>query len=73
MSTTQQGATTTNATKIGTRICIELTKMENVRLWVLNSVAVGFSLANINMILSTLVLIASLVWTLIQIKDKFKK
>lgn len=47
--------------------------MENVRLWVLNSVAVGFSLANINMILSTLVLIASLVWTLIQIKDKFKK
>jgi hypothetical protein len=47
--------------------------MENIRLWVLNSLAVGFSLANINMVLSTLVLLASLVWTLIQIKDKFKK
>ena len=34
--------------------------------------AVGFSLANINMILSTMVLIASLIWTLMQIKDKFK-
>jgi hypothetical protein len=46
--------------------------MENIRLWVLNSVAVGFSLANINMVLSTMVLIASLVWTLMQIKDKLK-
>ena len=47
--------------------------MENIRLWVLNSMAVGFSLANINMILSTFVLLASLVWTLMQIKDKFNK
>jgi len=46
--------------------------MENIRLWVLNSIAVGFSLANINMVLSTMVLIASLVWTLMQIKDKLK-
>jgi hypothetical protein len=46
--------------------------MENIRLWVLNSLAVGFSLANINMVLSTMVLIASLVWTLMQIKDKLK-
>lgn len=46
--------------------------MENIRLWAVNSMAVGFSLVNINMILSTLVLIASLVWTVIQIKDKLK-
>lgn len=46
--------------------------MENIRLWVINSLVVGFSLVNINMILSTLVLIASLVWTIIQIKDKLK-
>ena len=44
----------------------------NIRLWLVNSMAVGFSLVNINMILSTLVLIASLVWTIIQIKDKLK-
>tara|TARA_E500000178_G_scaffold271720_1_gene269782 strand:- start:1046 stop:1189 length:144 start_codon:yes stop_codon:yes gene_type:complete len=47
--------------------------MENVRLYFINSMAVGFSLVNINMILSTLVLIASLVWTIIQIKDKWQK
>lgn len=47
--------------------------MENIRLWILNSLAVGFSLVNINMILSTFVLLASLIWTLIQIKDKFNK
>jgi hypothetical protein len=47
--------------------------MENIRLWFINSMAVGFSLVNINMILSTLVLIASLVWTIIQIKDKWQK
>lgn len=46
---------------------------ENLRLWLVNMGAVGFSLVNINMILSTLVLIASLVWTLLQIKDKLKK
>ena len=46
--------------------------MENLRLYFINSLAVGFSLVNINMILSTLVLIASLVWTIIQIKDKLK-
>lgn len=46
--------------------------MENLRLWVVNTIAVGFSLVNINMILSTLVLLASLVWTIIQIKDKLK-
>jgi hypothetical protein len=46
--------------------------MENVRLWLVNSAAVGFSLVNINMILSTLVLIASLIWTVLQIKDKLK-
>lgn len=46
---------------------------ENVRLWLVNVGAVSFSLVNINMILSTLVLVASLVWTLIQIKDKLKK
>ena len=34
--------------------------MENLRLYFINSLAVGFSLVNINMILSTLVLIASL-------------
>jgi hypothetical protein len=47
--------------------------MENIRLWFVNSAAVGFSLVNINMILSTLVLLASLVWTIIQIKDKWQK
>tara|TARA_A100000171_G_scaffold40182_1_gene40276 strand:+ start:1518 stop:1658 length:141 start_codon:yes stop_codon:yes gene_type:complete len=46
--------------------------MENLRLYIINSMAVGFSLANINMMLSTLVLIASLIWTVLQIKDKFK-
>jgi hypothetical protein len=46
--------------------------MENLRLYIINSMAVGFSLANINMMLSTLVLIASLIWTILQIKDKFK-
>jgi hypothetical protein len=46
--------------------------MENLRLWLINGTAVGFSLVNINMILSTLVLIATLVWTILQIKDKFK-
>lgn len=46
---------------------------ENLRLWLINVGAVGFSLVNINMILSTLVLIASLIWTVIQIKDKLKK
>tara|TARA_R100000278_G_scaffold40193_3_gene35410 strand:+ start:2411 stop:2551 length:141 start_codon:yes stop_codon:yes gene_type:complete len=46
--------------------------MENLRLYIINSMAVGFSLANINMMLSTLVLIASLIWTVIQIKDKLK-
>jgi len=46
--------------------------MENIRLWFINSAAVGFSLANINMVLSTVVLIATLVWTVIQIKDKLK-
>tara|TARA_R100000995_G_C3361130_1_gene67467 strand:+ start:165 stop:305 length:141 start_codon:yes stop_codon:yes gene_type:complete len=46
--------------------------MENLRLYFINSMAVGFSLININMILSTLVLIASLIWTIIQIKDKLK-
>ena len=46
---------------------------ENLRLWLINVGAVGFSLVNINMILSTLVLIASLIWTIIQIKDKLKK
>jgi len=46
--------------------------MENIRLWLINGTAVGFSLVNINMILSTLVLIATLVWTILQIKDKFK-
>jgi len=44
--------------------------MENIRLWLINGTAVGFSLVNINMILSTLVLIATLVWTILQIKDK---
>lgn len=46
---------------------------ENLRLWFINMGAVGFSLVNVNMILSTLVLVASSVWTLIQIKDKLKK
>ena len=46
--------------------------MENVRLWLINSLAVGFSLANINMVLSTIVLLATLVWTVLQIKDKLK-
>ena len=46
--------------------------MENLRLWFINTAAVGFSLVNINMILSTLVLIATLVWTVLQIKDKLK-
>lgn len=46
---------------------------ENIRLWLINVGAVSFSLININMVLSTLVLIASLVWTLLQIKDKLKK
>ena len=46
--------------------------MENLRLWLVNTAAVGFSLVNINMILSTLVLIATLVWTVLQIKDKLK-
>ena len=46
--------------------------MENLRLYIINSMAVGFSLANINMMLSTLVLIASLIWTVLQIKDKLK-
>jgi hypothetical protein len=46
--------------------------MENLRLYIINSMAVGFSLANINMVLSTLVLIASLIWTVLQIKDKLK-
>jgi hypothetical protein len=46
--------------------------MENIRLWLINGTAVGFSLVNINMILSTLVLIATLVWTILQIKDKLK-
>jgi len=46
---------------------------ENLRLWLVNMGAVGFSLVNINMILSTLVLLASLVWTIIQINDKLKK
>lgn len=46
--------------------------MENLRLYIINTLAVGFSLANINMMLSTLVLIASLIWTILQIKDKFK-
>jgi len=46
--------------------------MEQLRIYIVNGLAVGFSLANINMILSTLVLIASLIWTIIQIKDKLK-
>jgi len=46
--------------------------MEQIRLWIVNTAAIGFSLANINMVLSTLVLIASLIWTIIQIKDKIK-
>lgn len=47
--------------------------MENLRLYIINTMAVGFSLANINMVLSTLVLIASLIWTVLQIKDKLNK
>jgi len=47
--------------------------MENLRLYIINTMAVGFSLVNINMVLSTFVLIASLIWTIIQIKDKLKK
>jgi hypothetical protein len=47
--------------------------MENLRLYIINTMAVGFSLANINMMLSTLVLIASLIWTVLQIKDKLNK
>ena len=46
--------------------------MEQLRIYIVNGLAVGFSLANINMILSTLVLIASLILTIIQIKDKLK-
>lgn len=46
---------------------------ENIRLWLVNMGAVGFSLINLNMILSTLVLLASLVWTIIQISEKLKK
>lgn len=46
--------------------------MEQLRIYIVNGLAVGFSLANINMVLSTLVLIASLIWTIIQIKDKLK-
>jgi hypothetical protein len=46
---------------------------ENIRLWLVNMGAVGFSLINLNMILSTLVLLASLIWTIIQISEKLKK
>ena len=47
--------------------------MENLRLYIINSMAVGFSLANINMMLSTLVLIASLIWTILQIVQYFSQ
>lgn len=46
---------------------------DSVRLWVLNLGAVGFSLYNINMILSTLVLLASFIYTVIKISEKLKK
>jgi hypothetical protein len=48
-------------------------KMENLKIWGINLSALGISLVNINSILTTLVLLASLVWTVIQISDKINK
>jgi hypothetical protein len=44
--------------------------MEKFKIWGVNLSALGISLVNINSILTTLVLLASLVWTIIQINDK---
>jgi len=48
-------------------------KMENFKIWGINLSALGISLVNINSILTTLVLLVSLVWTVIQISDKLNK
>lgn len=42
-------------------------------IWGVNLSALGISLVNINSILTTLVLLASLVWTIVQINDKINK
>jgi len=47
--------------------------MENLKIWGVNLSALGISLVNINSILTTLVLLASLVWTIVQINDKINK
>jgi len=47
--------------------------MENIKIWGVNLSALGISLVNINSILTTLVLLASLVWTIVQINDKINK
>jgi len=47
--------------------------MENIKIWGVNLSALGISLVNINSILTTLVLLASLVWTIVQISDKINK
>jgi len=47
--------------------------MENLKIWGVNLSALGISLVNINSILTTLVLLASLVWTIVQINDKLNK
>jgi len=47
--------------------------MENLKIWGVNLSVLGISLVNINSILTTLVLLASLVWTIVQISDKINK
>jgi hypothetical protein len=47
--------------------------MENLKIYGVNLSALGISLVNINSILTTLVLLASLVWTIVQINDKINK
>ena len=47
--------------------------MEDLKIYGLNFAAVGgVSIADINPVLSTLVLIATLIYTIIQIAEKFK-
>ena len=46
--------------------------MEDLRIWGINLSAVGISFMNINSVLTTLVLLASLCYTVLKIKDRIK-
>ena len=47
--------------------------MEDLRIWGINLSAVGISFMNINSVLTTLVLLASLCYTVLKIKDRINE